>query len=194
MPRSGRESRARLQQAAIELVLERGFDAVTTAEIAERAGVSERTYFRHFPDKREVLFEGENQLADQITDALAQIPLTVAPLTALHRAFLAVVPMLEKNRHAQQRLARVIATTPAVRERAAAKEGRLVETSARLLRERGVPADDADLAARAASALSAHAMYAWQMDPAVGLREHVERSFRRLGTLAEPGDLDGSVQ
>jgi AcrR family transcriptional regulator len=58
MPRSGREARARLLQAAIDLYLERGFDAVTATEIAERAGVTERTYFRHFADKREVLFEG----------------------------------------------------------------------------------------------------------------------------------------
>ncbi|HEY0534347.1 MAG TPA: helix-turn-helix domain-containing protein, partial [Actinoplanes sp.] len=56
MPRSGREARARLLQAAIDLYLERGFDAVTATEIAERAGVTERTYFRHFADKREVLF------------------------------------------------------------------------------------------------------------------------------------------
>lgn len=183
MPRSGQESRARLQQAAIELILERGFDAVTTAEIAEHAGVTERTFFRHFPDKREVLFEGENQLADWIAEALAEVPTAVPPLAALHEAFVAVVPRLEANRPAQQRLARVVAATPAVRERAAAKEGRLLEVCARLLRERGVPDDDADLAARAAGALSAHAMYAWQKDPAVGLRDHVDRAFRQLGAM-----------
>lgn len=190
MPRSGRESRARLQHSAIELILERGFDAVTTAEIAAHAGLTERTFFRHFPDKREVLFEGENQLADWIADALAEIPYDVAPLDALREAFVAIVPRLEANRPAQQRLARIIAATPAVRERAAAKEGRLLETYARLLRERGTPADDADLAARAAGAVSAHAMTAWQKDPGTGLRTHVDRAFRQLGAMlaATPRD------
>ncbi|MFG2395727.1 TetR/AcrR family transcriptional regulator [Streptomyces lydicus] len=74
MPRSGAEARRRLQQAALELYRERGFDQTTTAEIAARAGVNEGTFFRHFPDKREVLFDGEADLRaalmQEVTDAL----------------------------------------------------------------------------------------------------------------------------
>jgi AcrR family transcriptional regulator len=183
MPRSGKESRARLQQAALELFDERGFDTVTTAEIAERAGVTERTYFRHFPDKREVLFAGEDQLAAWMTAALADVPDRVPPLRALQEAFLAITPMLESNRPASERLTRIIAATPALWERAAAKEGRLVELYAQLLRARGVPDDDADLAARTSSALSAHAMRSWRLDPTIGLRAHVERAITHLRDL-----------
>ena len=57
VPRSREDVRGRLQQAALELYGDRGYDRTTAAEIAERAGVTERTFFRHFPDKREVLFE-----------------------------------------------------------------------------------------------------------------------------------------
>lgn len=59
MPRSGEEARRRLQQAALELFCERGYDQTTAFEIAARAGVTERTFYQHFPDKREVLFNGQ---------------------------------------------------------------------------------------------------------------------------------------
>src|SRR5665213_996299 len=71
MPRSGVEARARLREAALELYLDHGYDATTTAQIAQRAGVTERTYFRHFADKREVLFNGESELRDVMVAAIA---------------------------------------------------------------------------------------------------------------------------
>ena len=64
MPRSGEQARRRLQQAALELYRAQGYDRTTTAEIAAQAGVTERTFFRHFADKREVLFDGEAVLRD----------------------------------------------------------------------------------------------------------------------------------
>ena len=74
MPRSGDDARRRLQQAALELFRERGYEATTTAEIAARAGVTERTFFRHFADKREVLFEGPEILNRSLTAAIAAAP------------------------------------------------------------------------------------------------------------------------
>lgn len=183
MPRNGKASRDRLQKAALELFAERGFDAVTTAEIADRAGLTERTYFRHFPDKREVLFAGENQLGEWMRDALEEIPASVPPLPALREAFLAIAPRLEANRPASDRLARIIAATPSVRERAALKESRLIELTAGLLRERGVADDTADLAARASSAVTLHAMRSWRENPDVGLGEHADRAFAQLRAL-----------
>ncbi|HEY0534956.1 MAG TPA: helix-turn-helix domain-containing protein [Actinoplanes sp.] len=188
MPRSGKEARARLLQAAIDLCLERGFDAVTAAEIAERAGVTERTYFRHFADKREVLFEGENQLREQLTAALEGISATEPPLKTLLVAFRAIVPMLEGNRAKAQPLAQVIAATPALRERAAAKEAHLVDLLARALRDRGVDEESATIAARTGWGTLAQAMRRWHLDPGAGLDAHLQRAFRQLQMIV--ADLD----
>ena len=85
VPGSGKKARVGLQQAAIDRFLDRSLDAVTTAEIAERAGVTERTYLRHFPDRREVLFDGETDLVQVLTLALAEIPESEPPLPTLLR-------------------------------------------------------------------------------------------------------------
>jgi AcrR family transcriptional regulator len=167
----------------LELFLERGFDAVTTAEIARHAGVTERTYFRHFPDKREVLFDGERLLAEQLTAALDEIPEPVPPLVALHLAFLAVAPMLDGNRAAASQLGRIIAATPALRERAVAKEAHLVDMLTAALRARGVGDEPAAIAARTGWGILAHAMGRWRADPAVSRVGHLERAFLELRTL-----------
>ena len=70
-------ARGRLEEAALELYTERGFDETTVAEIAERAGLTERTFFRHFADKREVLFAGSEQFVSQIVDAV-RVPVIAA--------------------------------------------------------------------------------------------------------------------
>jgi AcrR family transcriptional regulator len=183
VPRSGKESRARLERAAFELFLERGFDAVTTAQIAERAGVTERTYFRHFSDKREVLFDGEKRLAERLAAALDEIPASVPPLPTLQRAFRAVVPMLEGNRDAALQLARIVAATPALWERAVAKEAHMVSMLASALQARGVGEEHAAIAARTGWGILAHAMGRWRANPDVCLDEHVERAFRQLREL-----------
>src|SRR5271170_2073309 len=74
------DSRGRLAQAALDLYGERGFERTTVAEIAARAGVTERTFFRHFADKREVLFAGGDMLRDLLITALADAPQAAAPM------------------------------------------------------------------------------------------------------------------
>src|SRR3954462_5876818 len=98
VPRSGAEARRRLQQAALELYQERGFDQTTAAEIAARAGVNERTFFRHFPDKREVLFDGEADLRATLTQAVAEAPDGLEPFEVLLHAFRTSARNLEHNR------------------------------------------------------------------------------------------------
>ena len=101
----------------MELYAERGFDRTTTAEIAARAGVTERTFFRHFPDKREVLFDGEAALRADLTESVVGAPDGLPPLEVLIRAFRKAGRIVEGNRRfAEPRLA-VIAATPALRER-----------------------------------------------------------------------------
>src|SRR6195952_5934057 len=77
------DAHGRLQQAAMELYVERGFDQVTVADIAERAGLTERTFFRYFADKREVLFAGSGDLLDLIASGVADAPGSMPPLDAV---------------------------------------------------------------------------------------------------------------
>src|SRR6201988_1911238 len=76
-------ARGRLEQAALELYRERGFDQTTVAEIAARAGLTERTFFRYFADKREVLFWGQSALLELFVRAVADAPESAAPLAPL---------------------------------------------------------------------------------------------------------------
>ncbi len=183
VPRSGKAARERLEQAALELFQERGFDAVTTAEIAAHAGVTERTYFRHFPDKREVLFDGERRLTEWVTNALGTVPATVAPWPAMRRTVDLVLPPLETNRQAADRLAVIVAATPALRERAATKEAHLIAVIAGLLVDRGAATDAAAVTARTAWGVLTYAVEAWRNDPGSRLQSHVDHGFALLGTL-----------
>jgi AcrR family transcriptional regulator len=165
MPRSGAGARSRLRDAALDLYEVRGYDATTTAQIAERAGVTERTYFRHFADKREVLFDGELELRAIMIDAIAGAPAGVAPLALVLRSYEAAVPLLVANRPLAERRARVIAVTPALRERAHAKTDALLDAVVQALTARSVVGETARLAAQIGSAVFDRASRAWGEDP-----------------------------
>src|SRR5215470_11133555 len=85
-------ARGRLEQAALELYRERGFDQTTVTEIAERAGLTERTFFRYFADKREVLFWGQDRLSELYVRTIAAAPESAAPIDAVVLALEAAVP------------------------------------------------------------------------------------------------------
>jgi len=110
-------ARGRLEQAALELYVERGFEQTTVAEIAERAGLTERTFFRYFADKREVLFAGADTLRDLMVGALAGAPEPAAPIEAVAAALqTAGVLLQERREYARQRQA-VIAGNAGLQER-----------------------------------------------------------------------------
>ncbi len=111
MEKSGPDARVRLQQAAVELFQERGYDRTTAAEIAGRAGVTERTFFRHFPDKREVLFDGQAVLVEALATSIAGAPTELGPLDTLFRAFRSVTTLLEDNRSFSKPRQEVISAT-----------------------------------------------------------------------------------
>lgn len=186
MPRDGRPARQRLQQAALELYEEQGFDRVTTAEIAARAGVTERTFYRHFADKREVLFDGESLMRDALVAGVAGAPADLAPLPALLRSFRAVVPMLEANRPFSEPRHRVIVATPALREREQAKAAALTEALTAALRERGVSESTASLAAQIGMAAFAHAAAIWLRQPDRNADRLICDIFEELRALTEP--------
>src|SRR6188508_1594363 len=74
------DARGRLERAAVELFLSQGFSVTTVPEIADRAGLTTRTFFRHFTDKREVLFGAEAELPDVVAGVLADAPDALTPL------------------------------------------------------------------------------------------------------------------
>jgi AcrR family transcriptional regulator len=147
-------ARGRLEKAALELYAERGFDTTTVAEIAARAGLTERTFFRHFADKREVLFGGADALEDRLVRGTSQASADLGPVEAIAAALVDVADeaFAERHRLAQQRQA-VIAAHPELRERELIKLASLASALAGALRERGVPDPAASLAAEAGVAV-----------------------------------------
>ena len=175
--------RDRLRHAAVALFAERGYERTTAAGIAAAAGVTERTFFRHFPDKREVLFDGEAVLRAALDAALADLPAEIAPLEALFRAFERIVPLLEGNRAFSEPRQRLIATTPALAERELAKTAALADALADALRRRGVDDLPALLAARTGMVAFVQAIVAWLDDPAIGLSERLNQARGALAAL-----------
>ena len=190
MPRSGQQARRRLQQAALELYRERGFDRTTTAEIARHAGVTERTFFHHFRDKREVLFGGEDVLRDLLRPAVRDAPGGLGPLEVLFSAFRSLEGVMEEGLAYARPRHELIVATPTLREREAAKLASLADTLADSLHERGVPRQRALLAAHAGMAAFSVAVTAWYEQPSGGLVPRLRSAFDDLRDLA--GDTTGS--
>ncbi len=186
MPRSGDDVRRRLKLAALELYRERGYDRTTTAEIAARVGVTERTFFRHFPDKREVLFDGEGDFHAALSAGIAAAPEGLAPMAVLLWAFRGTQPLFEANRPLTEPAREVIAATPALQERQLAKGASTIAAVAEALERRGVEAGLARLAAGAGMAVFGLAAQAWFLDPSVSLAVHLERGFKALQGLSAP--------
>ena len=185
MPRSAEHARRRLQQATLELFRERGYDATTTAEIAARAGVTERTFFRHFPDKREALFDGEEAFRDALADAVARAPEALAPMDALLWAFRSVEPTFERNREFTEPRHEIIARNPALQERVLTKTANLVGALSAALVRRGLDDGLATLTAQVGMAALSYAAKAWFDDPGPGLDAHLTRAFDTMHQLAD---------
>ena len=177
------DARLRLQQAAVELFRERGYDRTTAAEIAARAGVTERTFFRHFSDKREVLFDGQAVLVTALTASIANAPSELKPLATLFRAFRSVLQLLEENRPFSKPRQEVISATPALQERELAKMAALSDALAVALKARNVPELQAVLAARTGMAAFAHATISWLEQVRPGLPERLDLAEQELKAL-----------
>ncbi|MQY17776.1 TetR family transcriptional regulator [Nocardia macrotermitis] len=184
MPRSGAEARRRLREAALELYREQGFDKTTAAEIAARAGVNERTFFRHFPDKREVLFDGEADLCATLMRTIAETPQGLETFEILLHAFRQSAGQLENNRAFGEPRWEIIWVTPALRERELAKHASLIDAVAEALRQRGIADRVADLAARTGWAAYQHAVRIWMADPARSLDTQLCEAFDDLRALS----------
>jgi AcrR family transcriptional regulator len=151
-------TRERLVRAALELFTEQGYDATTVSEIAERAGgLTKMTFFRHFPDKREVLFAAGQEVHSRLmADAIAAAPDSATPLQAVAAALDAVTATFaDDRREFAIRLLAVIGASSELRERATFKRAGLIEAMAQALEKRGVP----DLKASVAAELGIGAFY-----------------------------------
>lgn len=155
-------ARERLERAALELYGERGFEQTTVAEIAHRAGLTERTFFRHFADKREVLFRGAGELQDLLGSSVAAAPREAPPLSAVMFALEHVAASVfhERRELARQRHAIITAHT-SLQERELIKLAALSASLADGLCQRGVPGPAARLAAGAGVLLFQTAYARW---------------------------------
>ena len=157
------DARGRLAQAALDPYGERGFENTTVAEIAERAGLTERTFFRHFADKREVLFGGGSALQDLIVGVVADVPGPESPIAAVAAGLEAAGTQffVQERRDFARRRQAVIDSNPELQERELIKLAALSTAIADALRRRGVEDPAAALTAEVALALFKTAFERW---------------------------------
>ncbi|RWX74700.1 TetR family transcriptional regulator [Neorhizobium lilium] len=174
----------RFRAAAMELFIERSYEQTTVADIAERAGLTPRTFFRHFADKREVLFNGSARLQEAMLSAVRAAPAHAVAIEAIVAALDGMVAFFGDDR-APARLRRsIVASTPELRERELIKLATLSATLAEAMRARGINEPDASLAAEGAIAVFRVAFAQWLDESELrSLGEIVSASLNRLGTI-----------
>jgi AcrR family transcriptional regulator len=178
-------ARERLQAAALELFATRGFEQTTTAEIAQAVGLTERTFFRHFSDKREVLFIGQHLFLQAFLDGIEAAPPGAAPLEVVASALRSAASFFPDERRSYSRLRQsVIDKNPALQERESHKLSGLATTVAEALRSRGVTEPAATLAAESGAIVFGIAFAQW-------IREGEQRSLAAIvdDVLAELRNL-----
>ncbi|MGN9787762.1 TetR/AcrR family transcriptional regulator [Nonomuraea sp. ZG12] len=174
----------RLQEAALALYLERGFEQTMVADIADRAGVTARTFFRHFADKREVLFDAAAELEEKALAALEAAPATATALDLVAAALDAMADIIGHDRGLARQRHTVIRANAELRERELIKLEQMSAAVADGLRRRGIGDTEASLAAETGSAVYRVAFQRW-VDAAdeLDLRDTIHRSFAQLRTL-----------
>ncbi len=143
------DAAGRLRAAALELFVERGYEQTTVADVAARAGLTARTFFRHFSDKKEVLFRGSEGLQQAMVGALLAAPAEAPAMDAIAAALRAAATYLGDMRDFARRRREVIAAHAVLRERELSKLEDLSAALAAALRQRGTREPDARLAAEA---------------------------------------------
>lgn len=158
------DTQRRLQDAALELITEQGYRRTTAVEIADRAGVTERTFFRYFADKREVLFAGQDRLQHLIVDGLAAAPPDLAPLDAVVVGLIATTGWFDERRGTARARQDLIDCHPELHERELAKMAALSAAIAQALHARGTSGSESALAAAAGLAAFRLALAKWLAD------------------------------
>jgi len=171
----------------MELFGTKGYDQTTVAEIAARAGLTERTFFRHFADKREVLFGGAHMLQDALVTAMESAPASAAPIDQVAAGLAAAGDVFLDRDYSRQRQV-VIAAHAELRERELIKMASLSAAFADCLRRRGVSEPAATLSADAGVAVFKVAFERWiDQDNERPFRDLVTESLAELKVVAAGG-------
>ena len=182
------DARARLQQAALALYGERGYEETTVAEIAERAGLTKRTFFRHFADKREVLFWGSEVLEQQMVAAIEAAPAADSALGVIGAALDAAAVRFEEAREFAQPRHRIIASSPELRERELIKAASLAAGMGDALRARGLGDTAATITAWTGVTIMHVAFEQWVDDPGRTPFQQIARAaLEQLRDIASDG-------
>jgi AcrR family transcriptional regulator len=175
------EGGKRLMTAAFDLFEERGYERTTVTEIAARAGLTKRTFFRHFADKREVLFAGVGPLQDVMVAAVAAAPASASPLETMGVALEAAADFFGEGPELARRRRRIIASNPDLQERELIKLAGLAGALAQQLRDRGAGDPTARLTAEAGVTVLRVALERWTDEPGEGdLRLLIRSSLDEL--------------
>jgi len=184
------DARGRLEKAAMELFQERGYVRTTVEEIAARAGLTERTFFRYFADKREVLFSGSKELEKGIVDGIESAPEEAGPLGAVAAAFEAAGAELQDRRDLHFVRARYALVTKhaEIQERELIKLASLALAVTKALHARGVSEPAASLAAEAGIAVFKIGFERWVNErKPQGLAAHIRAAVGTLKALTAEG-------
>ena len=181
------DARNRIEEAALELFIERGFEGATTAEIAARAGLTERTFFRHFADKREVLFGGQAEFQEFLVESVMAAPAEAPPLDTIVGAFTRIADeIFEERRVLVEKRNAVIGAVEGLRERELLKLAALSRALAGALQSRGASALAASLTAEAGVTVFKVAFERW-IEPANerSLVQLIGETFDQLRVVTE---------
>jgi len=178
------DARGRLAKAAMTLYADQGFDQTTVAEIAARAGLTERTFFRHFADKREVLFYGQEMLQDLLVRTVADAPASATAMGAVGAAFEAAGAVLQENPERVRLRDAIVSAHAELRERELIKLAARASAVAGALRDRGIAEPAASLAAETGVAVFKIAFARWISEPGQpDLPGIIRESMRELGGM-----------
>jgi AcrR family transcriptional regulator len=171
----------RLTEAAMALFEERGYAKTTVGDIAERAGLTERTFFNHFSDKREVLFAGSEQFVGRVVEAARAAPKSERPLDVVVMAYEATNDFFEERRPFARRRSALIAAHPELQERELVKMLSVTAALTEVLEKRGASATAATLAAETGGAIMRVGFEQWGRDTrGRSLTFHLRAARRQL--------------
>lgn len=180
------DAKGRLAEAAFQLYGERGYEGTTVTDIAQRAGVTERTFFRYFVDKREVLFTGSEDLIAAAVSAIEQAPAAQPPMESAAAAAQAAARVLQLRRDHARRRQQLLDANPSLQERELLKMAALRTSLTAALEARGVLAPIAALAGMTAASVFALAFERWIAEgESREFAELVVVSFAELKELLE---------